>query len=75
MDYKKFSFFNAVGDIIWAVGVTLVGYFFGSRIPHVDRYIMIILGAVIAISIIPTAIHIVQRHYKKRRQTTESKHN
>ena len=32
MNYKKFLIFNLVGGVLWAIGVTLAGYFLGSLI-------------------------------------------
>ena len=30
MDYKRFCFFNFFGAVLWAIGVTLAGYYLGS---------------------------------------------
>ena len=40
MDYRKFFIFDAIGDIAWATVVTLIGYWFGSKIPNIDHYIL-----------------------------------
>lgn len=66
MSYRRFVLFNAVGDIAWGFGVTLVGYYFGSRIPNVDHYIMLVLGAVIALSIIPTSYRLIRLRLRKK---------
>jgi membrane-associated protein len=66
MDYRKFVTFNAIGDVIWAVGVTLIGYFFGSRIPNIDHYIMLIIGGVIVLSVLPTLYHLAKRYLNKK---------
>src|SRR5687767_7996688 len=44
MDYRKFLFFNVVGGALWAFGLTWLGYWLGSRIPGVDRYLLPIVG-------------------------------
>lgn len=67
MTYPKFATFNAVGDILWAVGVTLVGYYVGSRIPGVDKYIMLVIIAAVVLSAGPTLIHFAVRHFRHRR--------
>ncbi len=62
MNYRRFMFFNLVGGVIWAIGVTLAGYFLGSIFPPevLDRYFVVIVAIVIVLSVLPTAIHIWQ---------------
>jgi membrane-associated protein len=59
MNYRRFIFFNLLGGLLWAVGVTLAGYFLGQSIPPevLDKYFLIILIAVILISATPAMIH------------------
>ena len=67
MDYKKFFIFDAIGDITWAASITLVGYFFGSKIPHLDRYIIFIVAGAMVITLGPTIYHLVKAILEKRR--------
>lgn len=64
MDYKRFMMFNLVGGLVWAIGVTLAGYFLGSIFPPevLDRYFVVIVLVVIVLSVAPTAIHIWQEN-------------
>ncbi len=71
MPYRKFLMFDVIGDIGWAVSISLVGYYIGSRIPNIDNYIIAGLGVVILITVLPTLIHVVRLHLRKRRNTTE----
>ena len=64
MPYQRFVVFDAIGDIVWAVGVTLVGYYFGSRIPNIDHYIMFVIGGVVILTIAPTLYHLIKRRLK-----------
>ena len=58
MTYKKFVLYDAIGDIAWAIGITLVGYYFGSKIPDIDHYIMFRCGSqVVLATIVPTSYH------------------
>jgi len=66
MPYRRFVIFNATGDIAWAVSVTLVGYYIGSRIPNVDHYILLLVLAAMIITASPTLYHLVKLHLKKR---------
>lgn len=57
MEYWRFLMFNVLGGLFWAVGITLSGYFLGSIIPDVDRYLLPIVGAIIVVSVLPTVVH------------------
>ncbi len=59
MDYKRFLTFNLVGGVLWAIGVTLAGYYLGSLIPDVDKYLLPIVGLIIIASILPALHHIL----------------
>jgi membrane-associated protein len=58
MEYRKFLKFSLLGGLLWAVGITLAGYFLGNTIPGVDKYLLPIIAMVIVLSILPSAIHI-----------------
>ena len=63
MEYKRFVFFNFFGGLLWAVGVTLVGFGLGKAFADfapetVDKYFLILVAAVIFISALPAMIHI-----------------
>jgi membrane-associated protein len=61
MNYRRFTLFNVIGAIPWAIGVTLLGYFLGSVIPNVDRYLLPAVIIIILLSIAPTLIHLRER--------------
>ncbi len=69
MEYKVFLLYNVIGGVLWAVGLTLVGYFLGSMIPNVDKYMLPIIGAIVVISVIPALLHMradkTAEHMKK----------
>ena len=53
MNYKKFFYYNILGAIFWAIGVSLLGYFLGSKVPGIDKYILPIILLIIFLSIVP----------------------
>ena len=53
MTYKKFFMYNVVGGLIWTVSMPTLGYFLGTRIPHIDKYILPIALGIIVVSFIP----------------------
>lgn len=61
MDKRMFNFYNVVGGIVWGVGVTLVGYFFGSKIPNIDHYILPIILSVVILSFLSPLLHKIKR--------------
>jgi len=63
MDFRTFIVFSAIGGFVWAVGVTLLGYFLGN-IPFVENNLEFILILVVFISVVP----IVFEYIKHRRE-------
>jgi len=58
MNRLKFFIFDAIGDVSWAIVITLLGYYFGRRIPNLDHYILPTILAVTCISVGPMLWHI-----------------
>lgn len=67
-----FVLFDSIGDISWAVIVTMLGYWFGSRIPNIDHYILPIVAIVVIASFGPMAYHIIQAFIKRSKKTNRS---
>ncbi len=61
MPSRKFVIANILGGIVWAVGVTLLGYSLGSAI-NIDKYILPITFLIILASVIPIFLE-----YRKNR--------
>lgn len=60
MPYSKFIFYNLLGGFLWAVCLPLAGYFLGSLIPNVDKYLLPIIVLIVIASVLPTAIHLIK---------------
>jgi len=58
MEYRRFVFFNAMGGALWAIGVTLAGYFVGETVPGIDHYFLLVVAIVIIVSALPSLIHL-----------------
>lgn len=67
MDYKQFVVFDAIGDSAWAILVTLIGYWFGTKIPNIDHYILLAVGGVMVFTLGPTFYHVAKALLAKRR--------
>ena len=60
MNRKRFFMFNLVGGIVWGAGMPLLGYWVGSRIPGLDKYIEVVLLGVVLASIGLALIHLLK---------------
>lgn len=60
MNRAQFFIFDAIGDIAWAVSVTLFGYFIASKIPGVEHYIEPVLLLLVLAFLAPTLYHILK---------------
>jgi membrane-associated protein len=66
MQYRTFVMFNVVGGLLWAVGVTTLGYYLG-QVDVVKENVEVAALAIVAVSFIPIILEVV----KHRRQTPE----
>jgi len=65
MRYRSFVIFNIVGGTLWVFSTVLLGYGVGSAIPNIDKYLHLVIGVVVALSLVPVFIE----WYKHRAQT------
>lgn len=64
MDFRRYVIFSALGGFLWAVGVTLAGYFLGN-IDFVKKNIEFILILVVFVSVVPLVFEYI-RHRRER---------
>ena len=60
MRYRTFLFYNVIGGVLWATGLTYLGYYLGETIPNIDRYLLPIIIVIIILSSLPTIFHILK---------------
>lgn len=65
MKGRVFMTFNIVGGLIWGIGLTLLGYFFGN-IPVIRKNIGLIAAIIIVISLIPFLVSAVKKWLGKK---------
>ena len=58
MPRGRFLVFNAIGGFLWGGGVTLLGYWFGSKVPWVEEYITPVILLVVLLSIAGSLAHV-----------------
>lgn len=60
MKYRVFALYNIIGGILWAAGLSGLGYYLGNAIPNIDRYLLPIIVGIIILSVAPTCIHVLR---------------
>jgi len=60
MTRKRFMMFNVLGAFIWGGLMPLLGYSVGGKIPHLDKYIEIVIIGVMVASIVLAFAHIMK---------------
>lgn len=73
MHYPTFLSYNVVGGLIWAVGLTSLGYYLGSVIPGIDKYLLPILLFIIFASVIPSFWKVIFNREHRRHMTSQVK--
>ena len=72
MDRRRYLTYSAVGAVLWATGVTLLGYFLGS-IGFVKNNIEVILVLIVLVSVVPVAVELL-RHRRRRDLRDDESH-
>ena len=63
---RTFLLWQAVGGLVWSVGVMLAGYGLGSTISNVDRYLLPIISVVVVVSLAPLALELRRERQRGR---------
>ena len=70
MHYRTFVVYNVIGGLVWAIGLTTLGYYTG-QIDIVKHNIEIAIVVVIALSLIPVAFEFVKHRREAKRAARE----
>lgn len=71
MSYLRYFTYDTFGGILWVGSMVLGGYIAGSRIPNIGKYLHLIIGAIILLSILPPIISIF-RSYRSAKTAMSS---
>ena len=56
MDFKRYCLYSAIGALLWAVGLTLLGYLIGN-VPVIKNNLEIAIILIVIVSTVPIFIH------------------
>lgn len=66
MNYGAFTMFNVIGAVVWAVGLTLLGYWLG-RFEIIQKLLEPIVVAIVVVSVLPMFIEWFKRRRAAKR--------
>lgn len=65
MDFRKFITYTAIGGVLWACGITILGYYLG-RVPIIQHNLEAALILIVFISVIPMLVEYVLHRRRAR---------
>jgi len=64
MKFRTFMTFNLIGGVLWAAGITYLGYFLGGALRQmgvdVDTVLLPIIAVILFVSVAPAAYHLLK---------------
>ncbi len=61
VDFRRFTFYNITGAILWVGSLVLSGYFLGRKFPQIEEYLLYIVIGIIVLSTIPVISTFVRK--------------
>jgi membrane-associated protein len=65
MDFRKFIGYTAVGGILWACGVTILGFYLGN-VPFIRNNIEAVLILIVVVSLLPMVVEFLLHRRRAR---------
>ena len=60
MPYRQFLTYNIIGGGLWGGGITLLGYFLGAAFPATEKYLSLIIIAIVVVSFLPIVLEVLR---------------
>lgn len=67
MRYPLYLGFDIIGGVAWGAGMTLTGYFLGTKVPAVTDHLETIILGILFVSLLPVAISAARAYLARRR--------
>lgn len=71
MDFRKFIAYTAIGGVLWACGVTVLGYYLGN-IPFIRNNIEAVLILIVVVSVIPMVVEFLLHRRRAKAEAAEA---
>ncbi len=68
MKYSVFLAYNLAGAALWTIGLVYLGYFLGTRVPNIDKYLLPIVIVIVVASVLPGAWHLYRDQQESSRE-------
>jgi membrane-associated protein len=65
MDFRRYAAYSAIGGILWAAGMTLLGYWLGDQ-KIIKNNIELITIGIVVLSVLPLVIHWLRERRRSR---------
>ncbi len=72
MDRRHFFVWSGVGALLWATGVTLLGYFLGHAYPQLKDNLELAIIAIVAVSVVPMVVEFVRARSASKTALSEA---
>lgn len=60
MNYRTFLFYNVIGGFSWVWSMTLAGFFLGTLVPNIEKYLHYIIFGIIVLSFVPIVVEVIK---------------
>lgn len=67
MRYPVYLGFDIVGGVLWGAGMTLTGYFLGTKVPGIVDHLELIIVGILFVSLLPALFHAGKLYLARRR--------
>ena len=71
MDFRKFIGYTAIGGVLWACGVTILGHYLGN-ISFIRNNIDAVLVLIVVVSLLPMAVEFILHRRRARAEAAAS---
>ncbi len=75
MHYGKFIRYNIIGATLWAIGMTLLGYFVGVSVPNMQNYLLPIVITIVLLSVLPIFLEMRKKPKEVRERREQAVEN
>jgi membrane-associated protein len=73
MELRRYALYTGIGGVLWATGVTVLGYFLG-QIDFVREHIEAMLILIVLVSILPIIVELLKARSSKRDERYDEQH-